>query len=87
MQQTALKWEPKHLTCNFGKERKNMCSLAKNHANMKLPQASKFKKKQQQQKTFLPNIILLSLGVKSSNVKSTALICSNDHAYTLHYLF
>ena len=29
----------------FGKEHKNMCSLAKNHANMKLPQASKFKKK------------------------------------------
>lgn len=29
----------------FGKECENTCSLAKNYSNMKLPQASKFKKK------------------------------------------
>ena len=36
----------------FGKERENMCSSAKNHTNMKLPQASKFflKKRKKQNK-------------------------------------
>lgn len=60
----------------FGKECENTCSLAKNYSNMKLPQASKFKKNKKKQIALL-NIILLWLGVKSSNVKSTVLICSN----------
>lgn len=54
----------------FGKESENTCILAKTCTNMELPQASKLKNS-------LPNISLLLLGEKSSNVKSTVLMCSN----------
>lgn len=60
----------------FGKEHENTCSLAKNYTNMELPQASKLKKRNKN-KTSLPNIILLLLGEKNSNIKSTVLICPN----------
>lgn len=36
----------------FGKEHENTCSLAKNYTNMELPQASKLKKKKQEQNLF-----------------------------------
>lgn len=65
----------------FGKEHENTRSLAKNSTNMELPQASKFKKRRNKNKISLPNIILLLLGEKNSNVKSTVLICPSDHAY------
>lgn len=65
----------------FGKEHENTCSLAKNSTKMELPQASKYKKRRNKNKISLPNIILLLLGEKNSNVKSTVLICPSDHAY------
>lgn len=61
----------------FGKEPENTCCLAKSCTNMELPQASKLNKTKQNTKSSLPNISLLLLGEKSSDFKSTVLICSN----------